>query len=408
MTSKVCIIGLGYVGVPLLHALLEQTSFVIHGFDVSSSKIDGLNSALLPESLSKYKSIFDYGDRVTFSTAIPTNTKFDVFIVCVPTPITLEGVPDLTFVESAFSAISRVDYANSIISLESTVYPGATREIGSQYLNLDNCILCFSPEREDPGNPNFTISSIPKLISSHNSSHLPLVQAFYSSFVNDVVPVSSLEIAELSKLLENTQRSVNISLMNELKQYVSLLDVDIFEVVRAASTKPFGFTPYYPGPGIGGHCIPVDPTYLSWAAKKLGHTLNFVEQSSQVNAELPRFVKSTILEKLALSKLLPSELHACFVGLAYKKNIEDTRSSPSSIIINELKHLFSSYSILDPFVSDAFSTVEQVIDNSDSRKIISIILTDHDSIDYHSLELNSFLIFDSRGRFSTSNTIFRI
>ncbi len=408
MTLNVCIIGLGYVGIPLLHAILEETSYNIHGFDVSQDKINSLNSSSLPESLRQYDNIFEYTERISFSSNIPSDKKFDVFVVCVPTPITVEGVPDLTFVESAFQSISLVDYHGSLISLESTVYPGATREISSKFLDLDNCILCFSPEREDPGNPNYTIKSIPKLVSSHESNYLPKVKEFYSSFVDTVVPVSSLEIAELSKLLENTQRSVNISLMNELKQYVSLLDLDIFEVVNAASTKPFGFTPYYPGPGIGGHCIPVDPTYLSWAAKKVGHTLNFIEQSSQVNAELPRFIKSTILEKLALRNTLPSDVHACFVGLTYKKNIEDTRSSPSSVIINDLKNLFLSYSILDPFVPSALSSIEQVLVNSRSKKIVSIILTDHDSIDYNRLESISELIFDSRGRFSSSDNIFRI
>lgn len=407
----VCVIGLGYVGIPLVHSILSNTKLTVVGYDTSQEKIDSLSQGNLPDSLLKYSSIFNDTSRFSFFSSLNNfSLKCDVYIICVPTPLKSDGSPDITYVSSAYKFISTQSYAGSLISLESTVYPGCTEYLSSLYFN-ETCDLCFSPEREDPGNPKYTITNIPKLVSGNSKSALNRSVKFYSSFIETVIPVSSIKVAECSKLIENTQRAVNISLMNELKQYTNYLGVDIFEIIDAASTKPFGFTRYTPGPGIGGHCIPIDPSYLSWAGKKDGYHLDFIEQSTKVNANLPKWILNEVLSNLSLNKVNISSLTAVFIGTSYKPNIDDDRSSPSIAIVRALSPYFNKFLVYDPYcTSEDWPIHNDFPDLSKLNDVVSFILTDHDCVDYDYVRDHSVFIFDSRGRFNPlkSSNVYRI
>lgn len=411
MNETVCVVGLGYVGIPMLNAILTSTFYKVIAYDISERKIAELQAGKLPESLTRYSSIFDFADRVDFTTEIPDDVEeFHAFIICVPTPLTMDGSPKLDYVENALKTISTHTTENTIVALESTVHPGCTREMYWKYFsNKDfKAKLAFSPEREDPGNSKYTIQNIPKLVSGIFPEHTSLISNFYSEFIEEVVPVSSTEVAELSKLLENTQRAVNISLMNELKQYTNAIGVDIFEVIDAASTKPFGFTKYNPGPGIGGHCIPIDPSYLHWAAKKKGYFLDFIEQATKVNARLPDHIEFILTKTAAMNSIVLKEEKAIFVGIAYKPDVDDLRTSPSLEIYNRLKSLFKHSILLDPMCSGQLEECFSDLEFANSSDYITFVLTDHSSIDYVKLEKVSKLIFDSRGRYSISEKVIRI
>lgn len=408
--KTVCIVGLGYVGVPMLHAILTSTSHNLIAYDISSERIDSLKQSKLPDSLQQYSEIFSYPERVRFTAELCEESSYDAYIVCVPTPLTSDGRPNLDYVENAFFCISNHSKKDSIIALESTVHPGCTRELYTKFFASKpyKSIVAFSPEREDPGNVNYTIQTIPKLVSSIHPEHLEVVAHFYEQFINTVVQVSSTEVAELSKLLENTQRAVNISLMNELKQYTSHIGIDIFEVINAASTKPFGFTKYTPGPGIGGHCIPIDPTYLHWAAKNNGFYLDFIEQATKVNAKLPSYIESILTSTVASKGLVLQNTTAIFVGLTYKPDIDDLRSSPSLQIYRQLRHYFKETFVVDPYCTHQVPNCHSSLDFADSSSYVSFILTDHSSLDYSKLLDISQLIFDSRGKYPLSDRVIRI
>lgn len=406
------IIGLGYVGLPLVLRYC-QVGFKVKGFDTDIRKVDKLNrgeSYIERIEHSSIASAIEAGFSATndFSDA----ADCDAWIICVPTPLTKHREPDLSLVRNAMERLQPYLHRGLLVSLESTTYPGTTEEeiqplIKSASLEVGSDVaLVYSPEREDPGNAHFSTSSIPKIVGGMTPFCLEAGIALYSGAIDEVVPVSSLKTAEMTKLLENIHRSVNIGLVNEMKLVADKMGIDIHEVIRAASTKPFGFTPYYPGPGLGGHCIPVDPFYLTWKAREFGVQTKFIELAGEVNQAMPSFVVRKTTEALNSRKKSVHGSRILILGLAYKKNIDDLRESPALIILEKLMDKGAEVSFSDPHIpfvqlknSENSTTIEscalspQVLKNSDCV----VITTNHDQFDYELILRHSPLIVDSRG-----------
>jgi len=416
---RVCIVGLGYVGLPLISAILTKTQDFVYGVDTSDERCFQINHSQLPGTLSKHNQVLkSHSSRIQVSTSHPQNVTYDFVLICVPTPLHNDFTPDIRLVELAFAGIVNNVSDDSIIILESTVYPGCTEELYDRFFCEGKVTpqLGFSPEREDPGNISFSVSTTPKIVSATSTTTLTSIAAFYQRFVESVVPCPTIKCAELAKLLENTQRSVNISLMNELKLYSSKIGVDIYDVVKAASTKPFGFMPYYPGPGIGGHCIPIDPSYLYWSAKRIGIDLTFIQHSVSINTEISGHIANDLISICNSKKISPFSSSLLITGLSYKKNIDDMRSSPSLPLFLLLMKHFQTVFLYDPLVSDQAVPPQYSSPNtkfiqelgllepsSEGQHIISLLVTDHDCIEYDLLSSISSLVFDTRGRFKPDN-----
>ena len=408
------IVGLGYVGLPLIFRF-NETGFRTIGFDIDQNKINLLRNG---ESYIKHIGV----NRVT--NALKTDkfevtsdfsivSKVDALIICVPTPLGEHKEPDISFVLNTLKSLLPHIKRGQIISLESTTYPGTTDEelrprIEKKGFKIgDDFFLIFSPEREDPGNPNFTTATIPKIVGGVTSSCLDIGLALYGSIVNKVVPVSSTKTAEMTKLLENIYRSVNIGLVNELKIVADGMGIDIWEVIEAASTKPFGFTPFYPGPGLGGHCIPIDPFYLTWKAHEFGIHTRFIELAGEINSSMPEWVIKKVVD--ALNELGKSVKNAkiLVLGITYKKNIDDMRESPAVELIELLASKGAIVSYSDPHVPRIpkmrkynFDLTSVVITTSTLSEMDCILIaTDHDAFDYDFIQKNSRLIIDTRGRY---------
>ena len=321
---KVAVIGLGYVGLPLAIQILSN-SFNVIGFDLDINKIKNLKqnkSYISTISDSTLKNL----NKKNFlpTTSLSKLKQADIFIICVPTPLNNSLNPDLSYIESACKSISKVIKKGSMVVLESTTYPGCTLDyLGNSFSkNMEighSVFIGYSPEREDPGNKSFKTGNTPKIVSGISKNCLEIINLFYSEFINKTVKVSSTKTAEMVKLLENIYRSVNIGLINEMKIISDLFDLDIFEVINAASTKPFGFNAFYPGPGLGGHCIPVDPYYLSWKSKKLGYETKFIKLAGEINRYMPKYVFNKIKEVLRLSNKKLHLSNILIIGVAYKK-----------------------------------------------------------------------------------------
>ena len=309
---------------------------------------------------------------------------------------------------------------NQVLILESTTYPGTTEELIIPFVELNgfdvgkNFYVGYSPEREDPGNQKFDTKSTPKVVSGHTKRCLEIVNKIYQQIVDETVPMSTTKAAEMTKILENIHRSVNIGLVNELKIVAGKMGIDIFEVISAASTKPFGYTPFYPGPGLGGHCIPIDPFYLTWKAKEFGLSTRFVELAGEINTLMPNYVVDAAINALNENELSVKNSKILLLGIAYKKNIEDTRESPSIIIHNKLSELGGHVSYCDPYVTEfTFDNKSKIKKSSVNLKKdilresdLTIILTDHDNFDYDLIIKESNLIIDTRGRLpKTKKTI---
>ena len=405
------ICGLGYVGLPLVLAFNKQ-GFKVMGFDIDTPKIDKLTSG---ESYIKHLDFGVLKASVDDGSFIPT-TDFsrigepDAILIAVPTPLTETREPDLRAVKGTCNSIVAQLRADQLIVLESTTYPGTSDEICRPILESQGMIagkdffLAYSPEREDPGNPKFETSTIPKVVGGLDADSLKVATAVYESIIGEVVPVSSMAAAELCKILENTFRAVNIALVNELKQLCMRMGIDIWEVIDAAKTKPFGFMPFYPGPGLGGHCIPIDPFYLTWKAREYDFQTRFIELAGDVNTQMPYFVIDQIMYALNERERSLKGAKLLILGVAYKKNVDDLRESPSLKIIELLEDRGANIEYNDPHCPKipktrkydlGLASVDLTPELLASQDAI-IVLTDHDAYDYEMIAANAPLVIDTR------------
>ncbi len=419
--AVVGIYGLGYVGLPLMLRFSIAGIRVI-GFDIDPDKVDQLSAS---QSYIKHISngqiaaarAAGFEATVDFS----RTKEIDFAILCVPTPLTRHREPDLSYIEATLDSMLPYLHQGQLLSLESTTYPGTTEEVLLPRLaekGLDvghDFFLVYSPEREDPGNPNFETKTIPKICGGHSSDCLEIGVALYELAVDRVVPVSSTRTAEMTKLLENIHRSVNIGLVNEMKMVADRMGIDIHEVIAAAATKPFGFTAYYPGPGLGGHCIPIDPFYLTWKAREYGLNTRFIELAGEVNSRMPDWVIAKLGEALNNHSKPLKGSRILVLGVAYKKNVDDIRESPSLKLIELLNQSGSLVSYADPYVpkiprtrSYALEMTSLPLTQENLRDQDAVLLaTDHDEFDYDMISANAQLIIDTRGRYpsGTPNVI---
>ena len=407
------IVGLGYVGLPLMLRYCE-VGYKVVGFDIDSKKIESLSARksyighISDESIERAVSL-GFSATNDFSRA----SDVDALILCVPTPLNKYREPDLNFVLDTVNSLVPYLRAGQIVSLESTTYPGTTEEellprVESGGLKVGQDIfLVFSPEREDPGNPNFTTRTIPKICGGHTPECLKVGLELYRQVIDLVVPVSSTRAAELTKLLENIHRAVNIGLVNEMKIVADKMDIDIHEVIRAAATKPFGFVAYYPGPGLGGHCIPIDPFYLTWKAREYGIHTRFIELAGEVNASMPDYVLSKVASALNAQKKSINGSRILVLGIAYKKNVDDMRESPSVMLMEKLRDLGANIDYSDPHLpffpkirGHHFDLASVLLSSETLTQYDCVLLaTDHDKFDYNLIKKHSKLIVDSRGRY---------
>lgn len=411
---RVGIVGLGYVGIPLMLAAV-RAGFRVVGFDIDAERVAQLGKGV---SSIKHISSSAIAEAVTSKLFEPTTdfeqvAQVDAIIICVPTPLTRNREPDLSFVENTARAIAPSLRKGHLISLESTTYPGTTDEVLKPIFEAtglksgEDFFLAFSPEREDPGNQDYGTTAIPKVVGADGADALAIANALYSRLVVKTVPVSSSATAEAVKLTENIFRSVNIALVNELKVIYGAMGIDIWEVIDAAKTKPFGFMPFYPGPGLGGHCIPIDPFYLSWKAREYEINTRFIELAGEINSAMPRLVVERLAE--ALDRHANRGLNGArvlLIGLAYKKNVDDIRESPSLRLIEMIEQRGAAVDYHDPHVPVLPKTREHAALAGrrsvpiDADRVAAydavLIATDHDGIDYGGLVGAARLVVDSR------------
>jgi UDP-N-acetyl-D-glucosamine dehydrogenase len=412
-SAVIGIVGLGYVGLPLMLRFAE-VGYKVLGFDIDVSKVDALMAGrsyiehISADSIAGARSQ-GFEATVDFSRA----PEADVLIMCVPTPLNKYREPDLSFVTDTIDSLVPYLRAGQLVSLESTTYPGTTDEelkprIESRGFKVgEDIFLVFSPEREDPGNPNFSTRTIPKVCGGVTPACQEVGVALYSAVIDKVVPVSSTRAAEMTKLLENIHRAVNIGLVNEMKIVADRMGIDIHEVIRAAATKPFGFVAYYPGPGLGGHCIPIDPFYLTWKAREYGVNTRFIELAGEVNSNMPDYVVGKVGAALNLRQKSINGSRVLVLGIAYKKNVDDMRESPSVIVMEKLRDLGAIVSYSDPHVPVFPKLREHTFDLKSvpftAASLASfdcvVLATDHDKFDYVLLKQAAKLIVDTRGKY---------
>jgi len=410
------IVGLGYVGLPLLLSYCKA-GYQVVGFDVDVKKVRGVRAG---KSYIKHISDSDIqwsiSNGLEVSNDLSDASKVDALILCVPTPLNQHREPDLSYVTKTVDSLVPFLRSGQVISLESTTYPGTTEEeliprVESAGLRVGQEIfVVYSPEREDPGNPKFSTRDIPKVCGGYTVSCLEVGVALYEQVIKRVVPVSSTRVAELTKLLENIHRAVNIGLVNEMKIVADQMDIDIYEVIRAAATKPFGFVPYYPGPGLGGHCIPIDPFYLTWKAREHGVHTRFIELAGEINSSMPDYVLDKVFLGLNSQKCSVNGSRVLVLGVAYKKNVDDMRESPSIVLMEKLRKLGAEVHFSDPHIpvfpidlrgySFDLESVDLTAENLASYDCV-LLATDHDEFDYPLIKQNAKLIVDCRGRYET-------
>jgi UDP-N-acetyl-D-glucosamine dehydrogenase len=410
--ARIGVIGLGYVGLPLVLRFGEERFSVI-GFDIDPEKVSKLNAAqsyIHHIQSSRLETLLKSG-QFEATSDFGRLSEPDCIIICVPTPLTAKKDPDLQYIETTAEAVRKTLRKGQLISLESTTYPGTTEEIlmdkfRSTGLEVGkDYFLVFSPEREDPGNPKFSTRTIPKVVGGVTNDCLEIGKMLYGSVIDRVVPVSSTRAAELVKLLENIYRSVNIALVNELKLLCDRMDIDIWEVIEAASTKPFGFTPFYPGPGLGGHCIPIDPFYLSWKAKEYDFATRFIQLAGEINTSMPHYVVQRIAETLNEEAKSIRGSKILILGVAYKKDVDDMRESPALEIMKLLRERGADLTYSDPYVprfrkmrEHDLSHMASVPLNEGTLRAADLVLitTDHSSVDYQAVVDHSRIVVDTR------------
>ncbi len=411
-SALVGIVGLGYVGLPLARAFIDA-GYKILGFDVDQHKVDQL---LAGESYIGHLSSEWVSECIGQKTFEPTAEMArlgepDAILICVPTPLSESRDPDLSYVEDTTREIARWLRPGQLVVLESTTYPGTTRDVMLPLLAVsgltcgDDYYLAYSPEREDPGNPDFSAGSIPKVVGGYDSTSLQLADALYRAAVSEVIPVSSCEVAEACKVLENTYRAVNIALVNELKKLFDRLGIDVWEVIDAAKTKPFGFQAFYPGPGLGGHCIPIDPFYLSWVARKHDMPTRFIELTGEVNASMPDYVVERVSLALNDQGKPVKGSKICILGVAYKRDVDDPRESPSFRLLELLAARGAELTYNDPHIPVLPSMRHYQVPELTSQELTPeflaeqdcvLIATDHSAYDYGQIVAQSQLVVDTR------------
>jgi UDP-N-acetyl-D-glucosamine dehydrogenase len=412
-SAVIGIVGMGYVGLPLALAYADA-GFRVLGFDVDDEKVARLNSGesyIEHIANERVRALLAQGFEATVD--MTRATEPDALVLCVPTPLNRYREPDLTFVTGTMDTLAPHMRPGQIVSLESTSYPGTTEEellprIVARGLEVGrDAFLVYSPEREDPGNGVYDTQSIPKVLGGHTATCLEVGKALYAPAIDTIVPVSSTRAAEMTKLLENIHRAVNIGLVNELKIVADRMGIDIYEVIDAAATKPFGFTPYYPGPGIGGHCIPVDPFYLTWKAREYGLHTRFIELAGEINRSMPEYVVGKVTEALNDTGRSLKGSRILILGIAYKKNVDDMRESPAVDIMELLDARGAMLAYSDPHVPVFprmrhhrfdLQSVDVTPDKLGDYDAV-VLATDHDAFDYDLIARHARLIIDSRGRY---------
>lgn len=414
--NKSCVIGIvgmGYVGIPLMLRFIAE-GYQVVGIDIDRHKVQMLNAGKSYIEHIPHEKVLDAKAKgFTATSNFSIASKIDVLILCVPTPLSEHREPDISYIVDTLKFLTPHLKKGQLVSLESTTYPGTTDEVlvpcfeNSGFKVGHDFFVIYSPEREDPGNKNFDTKTIPKVCGGITSPCLEIGLVLYQSIIDKVVPVSSARAAEMTKLLENIHRAVNIGLVNEMKIVADKMGLDIHEIIRAASTKPFGFVAYYPGPGLGGHCIPIDPFYLTWKAREYGVHTRFIELAGEVNSAMPDYVVSKVIDALNQKLKSVNGSTVLVLGVAYKKNVDDMRESPSLALISKLIRLGAKVSYSDPFVPELTSLHDKIYDLKSellSEEMIGnydcvLLATDHDSFDYALIEVGAKLIVDTRGRF---------
>lgn len=411
--SVVGIIGLGYVGIPLA-LRFSEAGFRVLGFDIDGERVANLNAGRSPiRHIAGGEIAAMVAGGFCATADFARIGEVNAIIICVPTPLSRHREPDLSFIVSTMDAIAPHLRPGQLLSLESTTWPGTTDEVLRPYVEKrgltvgEDIFLVYSPEREDPGNPNFSTRTIPKVVGGATPACRAAGEALYGAVIDRVVPVSSTQAAELTKLLENIHRSVNIGLVNEMKIIADRMGIDIFEVIEAAATKPFGFTAYYPGPGLGGHCIPIDPFYLTWKAREYGLSTHFIELAGEINREMPQWVVAKIADALNEREKSLKGSRILALGIAYKRDVDDMRESPSVFVMEILRDKGAIVDYSDPnvpvfpkmrehrFDLRSVELTPQTLASYDAV----VLLTDHTGFDYNMIARHAKLVVDTRGRY---------
>jgi UDP-N-acetyl-D-glucosamine dehydrogenase len=410
-TAKVGILGMGYVGMPLA-VVFAQAGFNVLGIDPDHRKVDTFHRGVsyIQDVPSKAVAELSAAGKLSMTSDFAALADLDAVSICVPTPLGKFGDPDMSFILSATEQLAKYVHKGMVVVLESTTYPGTTRELvlpkltGTSGLQAgEDLFICFSPERVDPGRKDWTTLNTPKVIGGITADCAEVAEAWYSGAIKTVVPVSSAEAAEMAKLLENTFRMINIGLVNELAIMCERLGVDVWEVIEAASTKPFGFMKFTPGPGLGGHCIPIDPLYLSWKMKELNYTAKFIELASEINSNMPRYTVSRVMDALNERGKALKGSRVLVLGVAYKPDIDDVRESPALDVIALMKKKGAEVFYHDPYIPQIHHEhegwrMESVPDMMDCVRDADavVIVTNHSSYDYETILAEAKFIFDSR------------
>ncbi|MDX2161200.1 MAG: nucleotide sugar dehydrogenase [bacterium] len=407
--AVVGIVGLGYVGLPLAVEFAE-VGFTVIGVDVSAAKVDAINNAesYIPDIPTERLAPLVKAGKLCASTDYAALAKADAISICVPTPLRKTKDPDMSYVIDSVGEVTNIAHAGMLVVLESTTYPGTTLELVAPKLEErglkvgEEVFVAFSPERIDPGNKKYFVKNTPKVVGGVTPACTEIAAAYYGTAVDTVVPVSTPTSAEMVKLLENTFRAVNIGLVNEMALMCDRLGIDVWEVINAAKTKPFGFMTFYPGPGIGGHCIPIDPHYLSWKLKTLNYTARFIELASEINTSMPLYVIDKVVDALNDDVKAVRSARIVVLGVAYKKDIDDVRESPALDVIGLLQHRGAHVTYHDPFVpsfrgegGEVLHSVPLTADLLESADCV-VLVTDHSGFDYQFIVDHSGLIVDTR------------
>ena len=423
--ARAGVVGLGYVGLPLL-VELAKAGFTATGIDLDQRKVEAIQQgrSYIPDVATADVMALKQAGKLQATTDFSVVANLDTINICVPTPLRKTKDPDMSYIVSAVEAIAKHLHKGMLIVLESTTYPGTTDEVVQPLLEATGLkagvdfFLAFSPERVDPGNPTFQTHNVPKVVGGCTPDCARLAGALYGTAIQTIVPVSSTRVAEMVKLLENTFRAVNIGLVNELALMCDKMNIDVWEVVDAAKTKPFGFMAFYPGPGLGGHCIPIDPFYLSWKAKQTGFDPRFIELAGHINAGMPHYVVEKVAEALNTKRKAVNGSNILIAGIAYKRDIDDMRESPALDVMGLLHGKGAKVAYADPYVPEVhgrewsgrydIKSVE-LTRGSISRYDCIVIVTDHKAFDYEAMVAESDVIVDTRNAIKTAHPhVFRL